>query len=188
MMDITKLQLSDRHDPVYSFLCLHWGLSSDIDLESEVLRNFGDIRYHIYAFSRVIKKRQYSFDFEYVGKRIENRHECLKVALDRSSTQDNEELKTLYQLEDNKDSQSEDQDLLNSKSDKVWKSLPKNINCLPLSKVDDGYNDIVIQRSDHSRYRLIKLMLNYETGTYFNRDGDVDPTLRLEYYKITEFK
>ncbi len=43
-----------------------------------------------------------------------------------------------------------------------------SINITPLSRLDDGTNDIILMTSDKSRWQLTKLLLNQDDGLYFN--------------------
>ncbi len=43
-----------------------WGLLSDIDIESEVLRYIGEIRFFIWSFIRLFQLRRYKAELSYV--------------------------------------------------------------------------------------------------------------------------
>lgn len=62
--------MPSRELPIYSIFCLHWGLTSDIDIESECLRCLGEIRYEIWGYLSVINLRKYRFRFMYKGYQI----------------------------------------------------------------------------------------------------------------------
>ena len=38
----------------------------------------------------------------------------------------------------------------------------------PMSKIDDGTNDITLMNMDKSRYQFVKLLLQQDNGEYFN--------------------
>lgn len=50
----------------FAFLSVGWGLLSDIDVESEVLRAIGEPRFTIWAFLRLAKLRSYKAQLTYV--------------------------------------------------------------------------------------------------------------------------
>lgn len=43
-----------------------WGILSDIDIESEVLRSIGEIRFFIWSFIRLAKLRRYKAELSYI--------------------------------------------------------------------------------------------------------------------------
>ena len=74
-IDLCEIEFRNRSDRVYSFLLMCFGMLSDIDLESEVLRCLGDSRLWIWALWRSMKLRRYNITFSYIGEEIENRKE-----------------------------------------------------------------------------------------------------------------
>ena len=54
----------------------------------------------------------------------------------------------------------------------------------PLSKINDGMNDITIQTADKSRWALTKWMLAIDDGEYFNKQtGKLKETYEIDYVK-----
>ena len=56
----------------------------------------------------------------------------------------------------------------------------------PLSKPQDGYNDIITSRTQQGagRYSLTRLLLSLEHGQYFRQQkGEMRPELCADYYK-----
>ena len=49
-----------------SFLSLSWAIVADVDLESEVLRVLGPLRFDVYAVWRMMALRRYSAEFSYL--------------------------------------------------------------------------------------------------------------------------
>jgi len=49
-----------------SFLALSWGIVADVDLESEVLRALGPLRFDVYAVWRMISLKRYDGTFSYL--------------------------------------------------------------------------------------------------------------------------
>lgn len=60
----TEVNLDQRK--FFSLLSVGWGLLSDIDIESEVLRYIGEIRFFIWSFIRLIQLRRYKAELSYV--------------------------------------------------------------------------------------------------------------------------
>ena len=64
--------------------------------------------------------------------------------------------------------------------------LSFNVHMAPLSKVDDGCNDIVaLRRANGGRWSLIRTLLSMESGDYFNlnEQGEVEYNMPLDYIK-----
>mmetsp|Transcript_17342 Transcript_17342/g.17023 ORF Transcript_17342/g.17023 Transcript_17342/m.17023 type:complete len:203 (-) Transcript_17342:1-609(-) len=58
----------------------------------------------------------------------------------------------------------------------------------PLCKVNDGYMDVVIQEGSHiGTCKILKLMLNFEKGQFFNNQGDIKQQLSINYKKVKHF-
>ena len=58
----------------------------------------------------------------------------------------------------------------------------------PLSKVDDGTNDIVLQTGDKSRFQLAKLLIAMDNGDYFTKQGNTNKAgMGIQYVKSTEW-
>jgi sphingosine kinase len=131
-MDLTELDLEyfNNEKKVYMFLILAWAVIADCDLNSEVIRCCGPPRFTVWGVYRCWFVRHYPAEFEYTGYVCKNNHE-----------EDEEkvcELKT---------------------SDETYKIVSvfntpysgQELNTAPLSKIDDGMNDITIMTGDKSR-------------------------------------
>ena len=58
----------------------------------------------------------------------------------------------------------------------------------PLSKMDDGYMDILLaRRRNIGRIGIARLLTDEDEGYYFDDNGDPRPEIGIEYYKVTEF-
>lgn len=62
--DLVKLSFGEN-STVYSFLSIGWGLLSDIDIDSEWLRKFGEFRFTVYGLLRSVTARAYSGRLSY---------------------------------------------------------------------------------------------------------------------------
>ena len=67
------------------------------------------------------------------------------------------------------------------------------MNHAPMSKIDDGTNDIAFMTMEKSRYQLTKLLLQQDDGNYFNKantsnPGQMQQNLGLDYYKSNNWK
>ena len=64
------------------------------------------------------------------------------------------------------------------------------MHCAPLSDLNDGHNDIILQSEDKSRSQLYKLMNGLNDGEIFNKDfgnGKINPEYGAEYIKCKEW-
>ena len=132
------------------FLSLTWCIISDIDINSEVLRSIGSSRFTIYGLYRLMRVRHYQGKLMYNGKKIES-----------NKPEDFVEIKQQFKEEQLENSFKHL--IINNCS---WCSF--SINITPLSRLDDGTNDIILMTSDKSRWQLTKLLLNQDDGLYFN--------------------
>ncbi|XP_022665451.1 sphingosine kinase 2-like isoform X5 [Varroa destructor] len=64
-LDLCKIDMPKK-EPIYSFLSYGWGIMSDIDIESEKLRSFGEIRFTLWALWRIFSLRTYSGRVSYL--------------------------------------------------------------------------------------------------------------------------
>ncbi|ODM99925.1 Sphingosine kinase 1 [Orchesella cincta] len=63
-VNLAEVSLDGRTS--FSFLSVGWGLLSDIDIESEVLRAVGEVRFVIWSFVRLAKFRRYNAELSYI--------------------------------------------------------------------------------------------------------------------------
>ena len=50
--------------------------------------------------------------------------------------------------------------------------IGKAMNVAPLSKIDDGMNDVILQTSSAGSTKLANIMLSQNKGKYFDKKGD----------------
>lgn len=53
------------------------------------------------------------------------------------------------------------------------------MNTGPLSTINDGYNDIITQRMNAGRCALGKILVEEDSGNYFERNGRIRRDLRI---------
>ncbi len=66
--------------------------------------------------------------------------------------------------------------------------MGKDINACPLACMNDGYNDLIIQRGNSGRVALAKILIDQDTGDYFTDRGDFKPSLHMEYSKCKTWR
>ena len=138
-MDLTELTMEYERHKIYSFLAVAWGIIADCDINSEAIRCIGSPRFTIWGIWRALFKRHYPGSISYKGKSIQNRNEV----------ENNEEAKG-QQFDDYEFSSplmGEKQTLINQDfmhflaCNTPW--IGDKFNNSPLSKINDGQNDIV---------------------------------------------
>ena len=112
------------------FLSLTWAIIADIDINSEVLRWMGDIRLRLWGVYRLLFVRTYAGSLELQGQDIRNKDQQVVAGESRQARHD-EGFKYLCVL------------------NIPWVSGVDNFG--PLSKVNDGQNDVITQPMTVSR-------------------------------------
>ncbi len=74
-MDITKLTLEYSSKPVFSFLSVSWAVVADCDVNSEVIRSLGSVRFTLWGIWRVLSLIRYEAIFECKGLQIKNKNQ-----------------------------------------------------------------------------------------------------------------
>jgi diacylglycerol kinase family enzyme len=64
MVDLLRITNSNTEDEIYSFMGGSQGIISDIDIDSEVMRWAGDLRYLVFGLIRQIFLREYEMKLE----------------------------------------------------------------------------------------------------------------------------
>ena len=57
----------------------------------------------------------------------------------------------------------------------------------PMSRIDDGCNDIAFMTSNKSRTQLARALIAIDDGSYYNKNGEINKSLGLEYIKASEW-
>jgi len=153
-----------------------YAIVADSDINSEFLRFMGDIRFSLYGAYRIAKIRQYPSKFTFTGKSMDTNIKPHKLTqADMVANQQIDEgfkhmmiLNTAY--------------------------MGQNIHSAPLSRINDGMNDITLVRSTQARGKFLKYMLALDGGELWIKskdrklNGKLDPSLGLEYLKTTEWE
>lgn len=58
----------------------------------------------------------------------------------------------------------------------------------PRAKINDGFCDIITMKSSQGKYNLVKLLLNQDSGDYFNANGNLRAGSGVEYIKTKCFR
>jgi sphingosine kinase len=72
-MDLTEIDAEYQKEKIYSFLAIFWGILADCDLNSEVLRCLGSMRFTMWGVYRVICKREYAGSLFYTGQEVQGK-------------------------------------------------------------------------------------------------------------------
>ena len=164
-MDLTEIELEHLDHKVYSFLSFAWAIISDADINSEVIRWIGEARFTIWGAFRIFFKRQYPGEVELEGKRVHGKYENLNLETEEGQ----EESKEHDQLISGNIKLQEDayQHFLVQNTPYIG----ANIYTCPISAINDGYNDVVVQHESQGRMPLIHYLLQMDSGNLFNKDG-----------------
>ena len=127
-MDLTELDLEYQPEQkVYMFLMMSWAIISDSDINSEVIRWIGSPRFTIWGVYRIISLRHYPGELSYTGVTQIQRQQDAKVEEIQEIRHPQESFKFL------------------SIYNCPW--IGSTFNAAPLSKIDDGTNDIMLMDS-----------------------------------------
>lgn len=136
-LDIGIVEQANRR--YYSFLALSWGLVSDVDIESDVLRFLGALKNDVYALIRIIFLRIYP------GK--------ISFVLHESQEPDN------WQV-------LEGDFILFWAMNVPWATY--NLQPAPKACLDDGAIDLIIIRGGISKLQLIRAFLQAAGGSHIS--------------------
>lgn len=171
-IDLTELELeylqNEEQKKVYMFLCMTWAIISDCDINSEVIRWVGPPRFILWGVYRVLSVRHYPGEFTYKGFKATSKHEDFE-SRELSEKRVGEVGYKVFNV-------------LNT----PW--IGEGMHLMPLSKIDDGMNDIMVQTMDKSRWQLTQVLLENDKGNYFNKDGSVKDGMGVDYLKCTEWE
>lgn len=65
--------------------------------------------------------------------------------------------------------------------------LAQAMHAAPMSRIDDGTNDIHVMTMDKSRLQLARALIAIDDGSYYRNNGDLDPGLGMDYIKASEW-
>ncbi len=158
LIDLTRLKMEYEPHFVYSFLSVAWSVIADIDLNSEVCRCLGPLRFDLWGAWRVMSLLECrgSLCFKDV-QQIANRNEVEHLLTDPLVNP------LLNRVEYNQ------HDFTFFYAMNMPFAASK-IQSAPLSRPDDGVNDIITSRRQQGagRSSLLNLLLAIESGDYFD--------------------
>lgn len=74
-MDLTEIEAEYMKEKIYSFLATFWGVLADCDINSEVLRCLGPMRFTLWGIYRVFCIRHYAGSLYYTGQKIPSKND-----------------------------------------------------------------------------------------------------------------
>ncbi|GMI17540.1 hypothetical protein TrLO_g14802 [Triparma laevis f. longispina] len=130
-----------------SFLSLSWGIVADVDLESEVLRALGSMRFDVYAVWRMIALKQYRAKLSYLPAGVEiGAMPPIDQPVDGNWTTIEDNFLCFWALQTTHASQG------------MFTS--------PASRMNDGKFHIYVVRGKASRLNLLTSFLAFEDGSH----------------------
>lgn len=149
---------------------MSWAIISDVDINSEVIRWAGAPRFTVWGVYRVFSLRHYQGELELTGMECHNNSIPTLEEIDQQTSllSINKNFKLLS--------------ILNCPY------ISTDIKTAPLSRIDDGTNDITLITSEKSRLQLARSLIAIDDGDYFNKDGTVNQGMGLQYFKAKEWR
>ena len=184
-MDITELTMEYEKNKVYSFLAVAWSIIADCDINSEAIRCIGSARFTIWGVWRTLFKRHYQGSLRFRGKHIRNRNEV----------DTNEEAKGQAMIDSTNEPLITEKTEVNNQDfmyfvaqNTPW--LGDKFHTHPLSKINDGQNDIVyLTFANGGTCRLARTLIDQDNGEWFLEDGTVrNNDLGIEYVKCNNWE
>ncbi|WPL19190.1 Diacylglycerol kinase [Thiorhodovibrio winogradskyi] len=186
-LDLALVQQNEQS--YYSFLSLGWAIISDVDIESERLRNLGSLRMDIYALLRIWQLRHYAARFSYIPviDELTVAGTCERFAKRSSYLQpggyenrsENPSSRKLIQSSQNEWHLIEDDFVL------FWAmNIPyasHDILAAPFAHLADGNLDVILVRRGISKLNLLLAFLKSAHGEHVFLP-------RVEYYKVSCFR
>jgi len=134
-----------------SFLSLSWGIVADVDLESEVFRVLGPLRFDVYAIWRMISLKRYSGAFSYLPASTDSA--SLPTALDMPVPSDWVTMEGKFLC--------------------LWAlqttHAAQNMYTSPGSSMNDGVFHVVLLTDKCSRLQLLQSFLAFENGEHLKQ-------------------
>jgi sphingosine kinase len=131
-----------------SFLSLAWGIVADVDLESDVLRCLGPLRFDVYAVHRMISLKKYRARFSYTNEPKPTLNP-VSQAVPESWTTIEDTFSCFWAV------------MTTHASDSIYAS--------PNSTLDDGKFRVLLVRGDAGRFNLVKSFLAFENGSHLKQ-------------------
>ncbi|CDW82761.1 sphingosine kinase 1 [Stylonychia lemnae] len=189
-IDLTEIETEyNSKKKIYMLLSLFWGFLADCDINSEFLRLLGPLRYSVWGIFRLIFIKHYPGSIYYQGRLYKNK------SIERNDVQ----LQEPFQVK-----------LPELKKDVVLKSasydyqfenrifsyvlimncpfMGETMRCAPLSSIQDGQNDIIVQEVNQGRLKLANQLIQNDYGSYFDSQGNIKSSLGIDYAKCTQWR
>jgi len=171
-MDLSVYQTATNESLYTSFLTYTWGMISDIDIESEILRSLGEFRIDVWAIWRWINLRTYKGTFSYlpVPTNTFNKND---VGADDDANSNIENTKANIQPRMPQIKSDElpsgwitfEAEFLILWASHVTHAATKTMHS-PDSTLDDGIFKVLIVRRPCSKFELLKILIGLETGSH----------------------
>lgn len=168
-LDLTEIEL--EYQPatkIYMFLSLSWGYIADCDINSEAIRWAGPTRMTLWGIYRIMARQYYNGTFTYSGARIPDRTTRPDFVANPPAKQT----------------------IAGTFGHLIIQNIPYisfNMHSCPLSRIDDGVNDITIHMGDKSRAQLTQFVLDNDKGTFFDKYDKFKPN-GMDYYKCLDWE
>lgn len=165
--DLVKLSFGES-SVVWSFLSIGWGLLSDIDIDSEWLRRFGEFRFTVYGLLRSVTAQTYAGRLSF---KVAKNHTTLDTLAKESNS-----TSSMYK---SSDGQCESSDVEKTRDD--WIHIEDNFSCLyavyqshissvtnfsPKSTLTDRLIYLTYIRGKLSPCMAVKFLLRIKDGSH----------------------
>eukprot|EP00347_Sterkiella_histriomuscorum_P013340 403365091 len=198
-IDLTEIDAEySPNQKIYSFLSVFWAVLADCDINSEVIRWMGSPRFTVWGIYRILFMKRYHGSLYFNGSKITNQNDAENISqiLTESSHLQNSLLPPVTQpILSNHSNIS--QVTLQSYENKQFSYffiqnspyIGIKIHSAPMAKINDGFNDIVVQEANQGRFKLTNQLLQHDDGSYFNQNnGELKNSLGIDYLKCTEWR
>lgn len=171
--DLVKIEFNNK--TIWSFLSIGWGVMADIDIESEVLRKFGEIRFTIFGLIKCITGRAYKGKLSYkIATPSHNPLLANTEYIQQQQRRQDEQVKKLH---------SKDSTI--NKDDDGWTYIDDIFTCVyavyqthiskdakfsPNSKLSDELIYLTIVRGKLSVLQTAKFLLSMKDGSHEKLD------------------
>jgi sphingosine kinase len=143
-VNLSEVELDGRK--IYSFLSTGWGLLADIDVESEVLRSIGELRFYLWSFLRVAKLRVYNAQLSFTREGV-----------------------------DDNNGNTHKQETIEGDFISVYSSCQSHIGqdlvMAPNAASNDGLIHLTFIKGDVGRHQVAKFLIGMDTGEHVDMEG-----------------
>ncbi|CDW91094.1 UNKNOWN [Stylonychia lemnae] len=187
-MDLTEIEGEYQKEKIYSFLSLFWAILADCDINSEVFRCLGPARFTIWGIYRIMCTKRYAGSIYYTGQQLRSKHDLNSLNEDEFSPDLPELSEEPVRHEENPDEYCfrnlQFSHVLIQNTPYIGSSLHTG----PLSTLNDGYNDMITQTIQAGKCALGKILIDEDSGAYFDKRGNIKPSLHIKYTKCKAWR